>query len=168
MNASKEIVHVPPGEGRRSVRVFGELVTFKVTGDETSGAYSLFEICTPPSSGPPPHVQHREDEVVYVLEGEYEFLAEDRVSRAQAGTLVYVPRGCLHAHTNAGVKPGALLVCLTPGGSHERYFEEVGKRATPPEPPVPSPDLGRIAEIAARYGIEIPLPEAKRGEKEPV
>ena len=65
----KGVAYLPPGEGRRSLRVFGELVTCKVTSDQTSGAYTLFEATTPPGAGPPPHVHHREDESFYVLEG---------------------------------------------------------------------------------------------------
>jgi hypothetical protein len=35
-----------------------------------------------------------------------------------------------------------------------------------PHVPGASPDFGSVAEIAARYGIEIPLPEGNRDEKE--
>ena len=45
----------------------GDLVTYKVTSDQTGGAYSLFEVASQPGAGPPPHVQHREDEAFYVL-----------------------------------------------------------------------------------------------------
>src|SRR3712207_794386 len=91
--------HVPPGKGR-TLWVLGELVTYNVTGDQTGGAYSLFEVASQPGTGPPPHVQHREDEAFYVLEGDYEFLVEDRTLRIPAGTLLYVPKGNLHAHKN--------------------------------------------------------------------
>ena len=65
------LTHVPPGEGR-SLWVLGELVTYKTTSEQTGGAYSLFEVTTQPGTGPPPHVQHLEDESFYVLEGEYD------------------------------------------------------------------------------------------------
>jgi mannose-6-phosphate isomerase-like protein (cupin superfamily) len=48
----------------------GEHLTYKVPSQRTGGAYSLFEVATHPGAGPPPHVQHREDESFYVLEGE--------------------------------------------------------------------------------------------------
>ncbi len=64
--------HVAPGKGSKSLCVFGELVMWKVTSHQTGGAYSLFEVVPRPGDGPPPHVQHREDEAFYVLEGEYE------------------------------------------------------------------------------------------------
>ncbi len=98
-----------------------------MSAERTGGAYSLFEAVSPPGGGPPPHVQHREDECFYVLEGEFEFLVGNEVIVAGAGSLLYVPKGCLHAHKNVGSQPGRLLLSQTPGGLHERFFEEIGE-----------------------------------------
>ena len=53
-----------------------------------------------------------------------------------------------------------ILVTQTPGGLYERFFEQVGEPAMDgSEPPVDVPqDMGRIVDIAVRYGIEIPRP----------
>jgi len=152
--------HFAPGESSRSLWVFGELMVCKTKSEQTGGAYSLFEVATQPGSGPPPHVQHREDESFYVLEGEYEFLIEGRILRAGTGSLLYVPRGNLHAHRNVGEGVGRMLVNQTPGGLHERFFEEVGEPATDGSRPIPeeAPTVERVVEIAAEYGIEIPPP----------
>jgi quercetin dioxygenase-like cupin family protein len=158
------IAHVPPRGGSKSLWVLGELVTYKTTSDQTGGAYSLFEVVSQPQGGPPPHVQHREDESLYVLEGEYEFLVAGRTTRAGAGFLLYVPKGNLHAHKNVGDKPGRMLVSHTPGGLHERFFEEIGEPAidgsVPPVPKGPQ-DMGRIVAIAVTYGVEIPRPSGR-------
>ena len=154
------VTHVPPGEGR-SLWVLGELVTYKTTSEQTGGAYSLFEVTTQPGAGPPPHVQHREDESFYVLEGEYEFLDDGATMRVSAGSLIYVPRGNLHAHKNVGTTIGRLLVSQTPGGLHERFFEELGEEAwdkTKPPAPEGPPDVKKVGATAAEYGIEIPPP----------
>jgi mannose-6-phosphate isomerase-like protein (cupin superfamily) len=169
MGCRKEIVEtnqeeietsVAPGKGSKSLWVFGELVMWKITSYQTGGAYSLFEVATRPGGGPPPHVQHREDEAFYVLEGEYEFLVEGRTINAGAGSLLYVPRGNLHTYNNAGEEPGRMLVSQTPGGLHERFFEEIGEeRKDGSTLPVSedAPDMQRISKIAGEYGIEIPL-----------
>ena len=151
MNTKEEkmpqgIVHMLPGEGR-SQWVLGELVTYKTTGEQTGGAYSLFEVESPPGGGPPPHVQHREDESFYVLEGEYEFLDEERAIRAGGGALIYIPKGNLHAHKNVGEGIGRMLVTQTPGGLYERFFASLVFED--------QADAARILALAARYGIEI-------------
>ncbi len=164
----KGVAHVLPGEGTRSLWVMGELLTYKVASQQTGGAYSLFEVTTPPGAGPPPHVQHREDESFYVLEGEFEFLDKGRTLRAEAGTLLYVPKGTLHAHKNVGEGVGRMLVTQTPGGLYEHFFEEAGKPADGDAGPLvfeDHPDMRRIVALAAQYGIEIPPPIAEESSR---
>ena len=158
-NVGKDVTHLPPGEGTRSLWVLGELVAYKIASYQTGGAYSLFEVETPPGSGVPPHVQHREDEAFCVLEGEYEFLVEGRTIKAGTASLIYIPKGNLHAHINVGEGTARMLVSQTPGGLHERFFEEIGEETKDAFTPLGSedpPDMERIAKIAAEYGIEIP------------
>jgi mannose-6-phosphate isomerase-like protein (cupin superfamily) len=131
------VAHVRPGEGSKSLWVLGELVTCEITSEWTGGAYFLFEVVTRPGGGPPPHVQHREDESFYVLEGEYEFSVEGRTMKTGSGSLRYVPRGNLHAHKNVGDRPGRMLGSQTPGGLHEHFLEEVGELATDGSRPSP-------------------------------
>src|SRR4028119_1346368 len=97
MSQGKSGTHTAPGEGE-SVWVVGDLITLKLTSEDTGGAFALFEGLVAPGGGPPPHIQHREDESFYVLEGEYEFVVEGRTMKTGSGSLLYVPRGNLHAH----------------------------------------------------------------------
>lgn len=157
---------IRPGEGR-SLRVLGEVVTCKITSARTGGAYSLFEVVSEPGCGPPPHVQHREDEAFYVLEGEYEFLDNDgRTMRVGTGSLVYVPKGNLHTYKNVGTTPGKMLVSQTQGGLHERFFEEIGQEEAQnkikPTAHEGLLDAERIVAIAAMYGIEMQPPTPTR------
>jgi mannose-6-phosphate isomerase-like protein (cupin superfamily) len=161
----KEVAHVLPREGRRSLWVLGESLTYKVPSRQTGGAYSLFEVTTQPGAGPPPHVQHREDESFYVLEGEYEFLLGSHTLRAGAGSLLYVSKGALHSHKNVSEVVGRMLVILTPGGLYEQSFEEVGKPVGGEAEPLDfedQSDMRRIVEVAAEHGIEIPMPIVHR------
>jgi mannose-6-phosphate isomerase-like protein (cupin superfamily) len=159
----KGAAHIPPGEGVRSLWVLGDLVTYKISSHKTGRAYSLFEVATQPGTGPPPHIHHREDESFYVLEGDYEFLVEGRTLRVGAASLLYVPKGTLHSHKNVGEGVGRMLVSQTPGGLYEHFFEEVGKPVDGDVGPLAfeeQPDVGRIVEVAAEHGIEIPVPIA--------
>lgn len=129
-DASSDTVHVGPGEGQ-AVRMPGlQILTRKVNAERTGGAYSLFEVEVGPGGGEGPHVQHREDECLYVVEGRFEFVIEGSKIEAGTGSLVYVPKGNLHAFKNLGETTGRLLVSQTPGGSHERFIEEAGRPLT--------------------------------------
>jgi len=63
-------VHVPPGGGR-AVWFNGGLVTFYALGDDTGGAFTLFEEALAPQDRAMPHLHHEEDQAFYVLEGDH-------------------------------------------------------------------------------------------------
>jgi quercetin dioxygenase-like cupin family protein len=156
--------HVPAGEGSSSMWVMGELLTHKIPSRRIGGAYALFEVATRPGAGSPPHVHHREDESFYVLEGEYEFLTEGSTIRVGAGSLLYFPKGTLHAHRGVGEDMGRMLVTQTPGGLFECFFEEVGRLVEDEGEPgffEKQPDVESVVATAAKYGIEIPPPIVK-------
>jgi mannose-6-phosphate isomerase-like protein (cupin superfamily) len=147
-----EIVGLGPGRvgtsELRSVRMPGSrLVTIGVSADQTGGAYSLIEVEVRAGGGEGPHVQHREDECLYVLEGRFGFTVEGAEREVGPGKHLYVPKGHLHAYQNKGGSTGRLLAVFTPGGAHERFVERVF------EAPNSSPE--RFTLLGAEYGIEI-------------
>ncbi|MBD0358520.1 MAG: cupin domain-containing protein [Rubrobacter sp.] len=151
--------HVAPGEGK-ALWVAGDLVTFKVVGEDTNGAYSLFEVESNPGGGPPPHIHRSEDEIFCVLEGEHEVSIGERAIRASAGTIVYAPRNIPHAYKNVGATSGRILGFVAPAGL-EGFFEEVGEEATDESSPPPfgQEEIERLLAAAPKYGIEM-LPPA--------
>src|SRR3712207_1226680 len=85
-----------PGEGL-AVRMSGaQLLTRKVGGARTGGAFSLFEVAVQPGGGQAPHIQHEEDECFYVLEGRFAFLIERARTEAGPGSLLLLPQGKPH------------------------------------------------------------------------
>src|SRR5207248_4212292 len=92
-----------------------------------------------PGGGVPPHIDHREDEAFYVLDGRYEFRIGDQVRICEAGEFAFVPMGTPQAFTNVGADLGRLLVVVSPAGILEAYFAEIGEPiadlAHPPAPP---------------------------------
>jgi quercetin dioxygenase-like cupin family protein len=147
--------HVAPGEGR-SLWVARDLVTFKVVGEETDGAFLLGEEVSPPGGGPPPHIHHREDETFCVLEGEYEFLIGERAIRGGAGSIVYGPSNVPHTFKNVGTTPARMIAFVTPAG-FEKFLEEVGEEATNESspPPFSQEQIERLLKAAPKYGIEM-------------
>ncbi len=153
----KDTVGVYP-DGGRSIWLLGMLITFRAVSEETGGEYSLYELTLPPQLGAPPHIHHRETEAYYVLDGEVEFLKGERTVRAGVGEFVYVPRGVVHAFTNAGQEPASFLGIVTPGGLHEKLLSSLGEPAkaeTLPAPPEGPPDVKRFAAIMRKYDTEL-------------
>ncbi len=155
---ARGVAHVPSGDGP-TVWVVGDTYTFKARGEDTNGAFALFEGTVPPGAGPLPHVHRREDEAFYVLEGELEILDGDRTFTATAGSYVYIPRGVLHRFKNVAETTARLLVFFAPAGFDEFFFE-VGQPAEAggTAPPLGPEEIARTLELAPRYGLEIQLP----------
>jgi quercetin dioxygenase-like cupin family protein len=146
-----------------SARVFsvvGDRYHFQVLGEETNGAFAMFEAFVPPQHGPPPHVHHREDEVFYVIEGEFTFTIAGQPVLATAGQTIYAKRDTPHTFKNSGGQAGRLIIIVTPAGL-ERFFLEVGIPLDSPESQPVEPtaaDIDRLLAAAPRYGVEILVP----------
>jgi quercetin dioxygenase-like cupin family protein len=146
----------------RVYSVVGDRNQILITGEESGGAFAMIEILVPPQHGPPPHVHHREDEVFYVLEGEFTFTVAGQTIHATTGQTLYGKRDVPHTFKNTGNKAGRLLVVITPAGL-EKFFAEIGTPlASPQSAPVePTPaDFERLLAAAPRYGLEIIVPAA--------
>ena len=144
------------GEGN-SYWVLGDLYTFKVTGTQTNGAFTVMDQVIQPQNGPPPHIHHREDEAFYVLEGRFSFLFGDKTDVFEAGSFVYIPKGTVHTFKNIDAQQGRLLVTVTPAGLEE-FFYAIGTPATDlTNPPAFDPGvIEKIMKLAKDYHMEIP------------
>ena len=154
-------LHVSEGEGK-TLWVADELMTFKVAGEDTGGAYSLTDSLVPPQAGSPPHIHHKEDEAFWVLEGKLEVLVGENKFRASAGSFVHLPKGIPHSYMNVGTRSARFLTLMVPAGL-EKFFEEVGKPGADVSSPPPfgEEDIDKLMAVAPRYGVEIlPPPES--------
>jgi quercetin dioxygenase-like cupin family protein len=160
MNENMEIL-LNQGEGE-SFWVLGDLYTFKATGKQTNGAFTVIDQIIQPQGGPPPHVHHREDEAFYVLNGKFSFLSGEKQKVFEKGSFVYIPKGTLHTFKNIDDQQGRLLVIITPAGLEE-FFYSIGTpaadMATPPafEPAI----IDKVMQLANAYQMDIILPEGK-------
>ena len=53
---------------------------------------------------------------VHDASDEFKVKLGDRIMRAPAQTVMFVPRGTAHTFQNVGTSPGVILVGVTPGG----------------------------------------------------
>ena len=154
MPEDKEPIVLQADEGE-SHWYIDNLVTVKALGTDTSGAYSFLEVSASAGGGPPLHIHTKEDEAIYIIEGEITFQIGDRTVKASAGSFVLMPKGI--PHTFRIETPAKGLIILSPPG-FENYFIEAGKLAeakTLPPPPDEPPDFEKIGAIAAKYGNNV-------------
>ena len=67
---TSKVVALGVGEGLKLTSGPGRDLIFKVTGDETAGAFDFFTVEVAPLSGPPLHVHHTQEEAIFVLKGD--------------------------------------------------------------------------------------------------
>ncbi len=129
----------------RTLMVFGEPVEILISGEETSGCSTTLIQTSPPGGGPPPHSHSNEDEIFFVIEGEYEFLANGVWSKVVPGQAVSGMRGLVHTYRNVGTTTGKMLIFVAPAGL-EYFFAEIAPLSMPA-------DKAQILAISERYGI---------------
>jgi mannose-6-phosphate isomerase-like protein (cupin superfamily) len=67
-----EVKIVEPNKGRH-IAVAGDINTIISSKEDTGGTYSLIEAKVFPGGGPAPHIQTREHEGFYVIDGQLTF-----------------------------------------------------------------------------------------------
>jgi quercetin dioxygenase-like cupin family protein len=118
------------GEGRlhghiKLKGVNANVLDVKISGNDTDGGFALFEQTSlSPGKGTPLHVHHLQDEVFYVVEGNYYFqVGEDKFHLA-AGDSIFLPMKVPHAWTQVSEK-GKMTVLFQPAGKMENFFVAV-------------------------------------------
>lgn len=107
-------IAVGAGEGERIRSPLGGDVTQIVRGEHSNGALAALEAINGPGEGPPLHVHTREDETVYVLEGQFRWKLGDELSVTGPGSFVFIPRGVSHTWQVIGEGDGRMLVTFFP------------------------------------------------------
>jgi quercetin dioxygenase-like cupin family protein len=147
VTAQSSIV-LQPGEGEVVTANPTGSTVLKITGAETGGAFTCAEATLAAhTSGPPLHINSREDEAVYVLEGTITFQLEDRRFDAPAGSFILLRRGVPHTFANLSDAPARFLGFITPAG-FEGYFRESAALLQGGAPVNPE----AMIAVAQRYG----------------
>ena len=127
--------------------VLGERIVCKVRGAETFGRFAVVEETTPAKGVVPPHFHNQTDEIIYVLEGEYEIVLDGKTTVARAGNILVIPRGTTHSLKNPLTAASKMLAIITPSG-FENFFAEISRLKHAPE-------AQEIIEIGKRNDLEL-------------
>jgi quercetin dioxygenase-like cupin family protein len=132
-------------------------VTIHLSKTANADGISITEHLLPAGFGPPFHIHRDEDETFYVLEGEFRFKHGETIQHAQAGDVVYLPKGMPHGFRVLSAGGGRCLI-ITRGG-FENMLRSASRSApavTLPQQVEPTPEMqARLAAICAENGIDL-------------
>jgi quercetin dioxygenase-like cupin family protein len=118
-----EPIALAPGEGLAVENPAGGILTFKLMADRTSGALTAIETTAAPGEGPPLHLHQGEDELIYILEGEFRIKLGGEMIEAPTGSCVFIPRGTPHTWQNVGDAHARFFATVMPAASaFEQFF----------------------------------------------
>jgi quercetin dioxygenase-like cupin family protein len=126
-----------------------------VDGERTGDAFSLVELVGRRGDMPPVHVDHRNDETVYVVAGAMTLFVGDREIALREGQAAVAPRGVQHAYRIESERT-RWLVISSPAG-FERFLRAASESAPGDELPPSghSGDPDAVIQLATEYGIEV-------------
>jgi mannose-6-phosphate isomerase-like protein (cupin superfamily) len=148
-----------PGDGDIMGGASGTADRFMIDGEESGGGFALVEHrLAPHELAAPLHFHTLEDEYSYVLEGRVGALLGDEELFAEAGHLIFKPRGQWHTFWNAGDAPVRILEIISPSGL-EKLFRMLDGLD---EFPDPAALAAMVAPYGAKADLEGTLPIVKR------
>jgi len=143
-----------PGQGHK-IATNGIEIILKAQARQTNGHWSMIEYLLPALlPGPPPHYHKKTQEMFYVLDGMLQFVMDEKVIDAPAGTLVVVPEGIVHTFKNISNDYARFQVWFSPGGM-EQYFIGV-QELIENEAVWPPSDMGKLVSLMAQHDTYLP------------
>ena len=118
----------------------------KISSRDTAGDLALFDYEGREMAGPSLHRHMAQDEVFYVVEGDFIFQLGEQKRRLHPGDTILLPRGVPHTWVQRSAR-GRLLYWVQPAGQLEYFFVFMSQqkaRLSPEE----------MARVNVRYGME--------------
>ena len=135
----------------------GGLYEVLLSSDDTNGESTIMRFTIPVGMGPPLH-SHDQQETVYVVDGTATYHVGGELIDAEPGAIFHFPPGT--EETWEPKTTTTVVATYRPGGI-DKFFAKLGERATRREvPPAPTspPDVERLAQEGAKFGLHIQGP----------
>ena len=130
-------------------------------GEDTDNRYGLMDVTVLPKNGAKSHIHSREDEVFYVIDGQFDLQYGENSIRATNGFHLFMKRGIPHSFKNIGNNEGKILIMFIPAGC-EKLYEELGIPVTKSQGICYSRytfhNFVKIFQLLRKYGIEPKIP----------
>mgnify|MGYP001823868057 CR=1 FL=1 len=97
-----------------------------LTPEISDNVMTIIETTNMPGFGPPLH-RHPETEVFRVLEGSYLYEVNGKRFTAEAGDVVSIPGGAIHAFCNRSERPAKQLIMILPALDAVGFFNGLAR-----------------------------------------
>ncbi len=142
---SPEPFVVSPAQRNTELGVIGTKIAVLGSPDKMNGLQITLQ-SGEEGTGPPPH-SHKWDESFYVTKGQVIFHYGEATATCEAGTLVHVPGGTIHAFSYG--PGGGEMLEITGNGSNAVQMFTALDREIPPGPP----DIPKVVQVLAEHGV---------------
>jgi quercetin dioxygenase-like cupin family protein len=120
------------GEHKKMKGITSNVLDTKISSKDTNGELTVFEQTgTAAKGGPPLHIHPNQDEMFYILEGEYIYQVSDERFQMSAGDTIFLPRNVPHAFVQLTDK-AKVIVTFQPSGKMEEFFMKTSLWTSPP------------------------------------
>jgi quercetin dioxygenase-like cupin family protein len=147
---------VNPSE--EAIRIGSLGIRFLLTGDDSNGSVSVFELRVPAGHKlpAPAHKNDAYEETLYGIEGALTWTVDGTPIEVGPGQALCIPRGAAHRFDNFGGEDAKQLVVITPAIMGAVYFREAADviNAAAGSPP----DREKMMEIMRRHGMTVTAP----------
>lgn len=139
---------IRPDDGEHVTMSTGIEVVYRISADDTGGAFAVVEHPVPPGAFVPPDTHRNEDELSYLVAGRIAAYVGGEVHELSAGSYLLKPRGVPHAFWNPADEPALMLELIWPPAMADAYREMARAEQRPG-----GPDREELMAIARRYGV---------------
>ncbi len=101
-----------------------------ISRKDTANALSVFAYTGYDTIGPSMHMHLHQDEIFYVVEGKYRFVAGEEQMELGVGDTIFLPRNIQHSWIQL-TKKGKLIYAVQPAGTLEDFFVELNDLQKP-------------------------------------
>ena len=140
--------------------ISGDYWKIVASSEDTENKYAMMDVTILPKNGVKPHIHTREDEALYIIEGQFDLQYGDQTISATNGFHLFMKRGIFHSFKNVGNNEGKLLIIFIPGGC-EKLYEELGIPVTDIKAfskPYTFPNFVKVFQLLRKYGIQPKTP----------
>lgn len=137
--------------------IMGGQFDCKVSSKDTNGELLIYDTIRQEKGGPALHLHHKQDEIFYVIKGEFIIQVGDDTFTLKPGDTAFAPRKVPHAFAKTNDGEAQMLVMFQPAGTMEDFFKQMSKLGSA----IPKNQQETLKELWRTHGMEIVGPPLK-------